>query len=787
MPCILASTLVTFCIKQHCRIKGFLVFLSIIPLITYGQQNYTLSGKITDSETGEDLIGVTIFINELGSGATTNAYGFYSLSLPEGNYSVRYSYVGYKSEERMLELDSDHILNIEISSSVIDLDEVVISAESKTRNITSAESGIEKLNLKEIEKIPVFFGETDILKTIQLLPGISNTTEGSTGFNVRGGSMGQNLILLDEATVYSSSHLMGFFSVFNSDALKNVTLYKGSIPANYGGRASSVLDVTMNNGNNKRISASGGIGLISTRLTFECPIFKDRMSFIISGRRTYGDLFAKLLFPDRIVTDDVNFYFYDLNSKLNYTINANNRLFLSGYFGKDVFELESNIGTNWGNTTGTLRWNHIFNDKLFSNTSVIYSKYDYGFIFGSYGTEFQTGIEDISLKEDASWYINPDFTINFGLEGIYHRFNAGEIAGDSTSFETIINEKKAVEGALYIQNEHRITSRISTSYGIRFSMFSQIGPGWYYDYDDEGNLIDSTYFDAGKFAYPGFGFEPRIAINYILGEKSSIKLSYNRMVQYLHLLSTSTAGPPSDIWIPSSNNLKPLYVDHFSAGFFRNFMDHSLETSIEVFYKNMINTADYEDGANLFFDKHVESEILCGKGRSYGLEFFIKKKYGKLSGWISYTLSRAENKIEGINNNSWYPFKYDKTHDLALVAMYGISKRLTISGVWTYATGNAVTFPSGRYVVDNNAVPYYTERNGYRMPAYHRLDLNLTLTGKNRRRFKTSWEFSIYNLYNRYNAYMITFRENEAVSGSTEAVKLSLFGIVPSITFNFRF
>jgi|WetSurMetagenome_2_1015567.scaffolds.fasta_scaffold17007_2 hypothetical protein len=773
---------------KYASLNWLFVLFTLFPSIAFSQKNYTLSGKVTDSETGEDLIGVSVLVVGMGKGIASNSYGFYSISLPEGKYTLRFSYLGYETTENAIDFNKNSVLNIEISPSVINLNEVIISAEKDEKKIASAESGVEKLNLKEIEFVPVLFGEKDILKTIQLLPGISASAEGSTGFNVRGGSMGQNLILLDEAAVYNASHLMGFFSVFNSDVIKDVTIYKGGIPANFGGRASSVLDITMNNGNNKKVSVSGGVGIVSSRLALEVPVIKDKMSIIISGRRTYGDLIAKILLPGKLISDNTNFYFYDLNAKLNYTINDKNRLFLSGYFGKDVFELGNDIGTGWGNTTATIRWNHLFSDRFFSKSSVIYSKYDYGFIFGQNSLRLRSGIEDISLKEEAIWYINPNINIKTGVNITFHKFSPGELtSGESTSFEILLGEKRALENAIYFQAEQKITPVFSANYGLRFSTFSQIGPGWFYEYDSENTPVDSTWYGSGKFAFPHFGFEPRVALNYRLGSKSSVKISYSRMAQYLHLLSNSTTGSPTDIWMPSSNNLKPLYVDQVSTGFFRNFLNNSIETSIEAYYKNMINTVDYEDGAEIILNKHIESQILTGRGRSYGLEFYIKKKYGSLTGWISYTLSRAENKIEEINNFSWYPMKYDKTNDLSVVAIYKVSKRLSLSGVWTYATGNAVTFPNGKYEIDNIPVPYYTDRNGYRMPAYHRLDMSLTLKGKNRKKYKSAWDLSVYNVYNRYNAYIISFRESETVPGSTEAVKLSLFGIVPTISYNFEF
>ncbi len=768
--------------------KRLLILFAIFPLFVFGQQNYTISGKIYDAETGEDLIGATILAVGSDKGASTNSYGFYSLSLPDGSYQLRFSYVGYHSTLRDITLDGDLVINVGLYPSVQALNEVVVSSERDDKNITSAQTGIEKIDLKSVVQVPVLFGEKDILKTIQLLPGISSASEGSTGFNVRGGSIGQNLILLDEAPVYNSGHLMGFFSVFNSDAIKDVTIYKGGIPAKYGGRASSVLDIVMNNGNSKNLSLSGGIGLVSSRLTLEVPIVKEKMSIIITGRRTYADLVAKAFLPDNIIRDDIQFYFYDFNAKLNCTLNERNRIFLSGYFGKDVFELGNELGTKWGNTTGTLRWNHLFSDKLFSNTSLIYSRYNYGFIYGDFRIRLRSGIEDVSFKEDATWYFNPDYTLKFGFDFINHTFKPGEItSSDRTEYNIRLREKRGIEGALYFQNEHRISSRLNANYGLRLSAFSQVGPGWFYNYNEANKPVDSSYYGFGNIAFPAAVLEPRISLSYMLDENSSLKLSFSRMSQYLHLLSNTTSGSPTDIWMPGSNNLRPVIVDQISAGYFRNFLDNSIETSLEAYYKNIRNTVDYKDGAEIIFNEHVESQILSGKGRSYGLELYVKKRYGNFSGWISYTISRTENRIEGINNYCWYPVKYDKTNDFSIVSIYKIGRRISLSGIWTYATGNAVTFPGGKYLLNGIPVPYYTERNGYRMPPYHRLDFSLTLDGKNRKKIKSQWDFSVYNLYNRHNAYMITFRESETVPGTTEAVRLSLFGIVPSIGYSFKF
>lgn len=768
--------------------KWLTLIIVLFPLLVSAQQKFTLSGKVTDSATGEDLPGATIMASDFRLGTTTNSYGFYSLSLPTGEITLRASFVGYNSKEIQITLSEDLSLDFILEPNIRALSEVTVTSEKDNSNISSAIPGVGKLAVKNIETIPVLFGERDILKTIQLLPGISSSSEGNTGFNVRGGSSGQNLILLDEAPVYSSAHLLGFFSIFNSDAIKDVTLYKGGIPASYGGRASSVLNIIMNNGNSRKLSMSGGIGLVSSRLTLEVPLVKDKASFIISGRRTYADLAAKTFLPDDIISDDLQFYFYDLNAKLNYTLNSKNRLFLSGYFGRDVFELGDRLGTGWGNTTTTFRWNHLLSEKVFSNTSLIYSNYIYGFTYGDYDIRLRSGIRDLSMKEDITWYPNPGNTVKTGLDLNWRIFRPGEITGiASDDYRVALRQKRGIEGSLYIQNEQDICSKLKANYGLRLTFFSQTGPGWFYEYDVNNKTTDSVQFESMELAFPAFIPEPRISLNFMPGEKSSVKLSYSRMSQFIHLLSNTTTGTPSDIWLPVSNNLKPVIADQLSGGFFRNFLDDKIESSIEVYYKKIRNSVDYEDGAEIIFNEHVESQILSGNGRSYGVELYLRKKYGKLTGWAAYTISRTENRIEGINNSGWYPVRYDKTHDLSLVAVYRPARRITLSGVWTYTTGNAVTFPSGRYEINGVFVPYYTERNGYRMPAYHRLDLSLSIDGRNRRKWKSQWDLSVYNAYNRHNAYMITFRESEANPGTTEAVRLSLFGIVPSISYNFKF
>ncbi len=773
--------------RKHSKFYSLFLLILVIGVFQtsyVSAQKFTISGKITDATTGEDLIGTTIYVDGTTTGTVTNTYGFYSLTLPKGNQKISFSFIGYKTIIKDLDLSKDLVINIQLNPDNSLLDEVVISSEKKDANVRSANMGVNKLDMKQIKSIPVLFGEKDILKTIQLLPGISASSEGSSGFNVRGGSSDQNLILLDEAPVYSASHLMGFFSVFNSDALKNVTIYKGGIPANYGGRASSVLDITMKDGNNKKLAVSGGLGLISSKLTVEGPIIKDKMSFIVSGRRSYADLVAK---QSGALDDNMNLYFYDVNAKLNYKLNDNNRIFLSGYFGKDVFGFGSGMGMNWGNTTGTVRWNHLFSNKLFSNTSLIYSDYDYAFRVGD-DVDMSSGIEDYGFKQDFTWYLNSDNTIKYGLNITRHSFNPGVLTFDNEdSNDVVLEEKQAFESAIYISNRQKLGDRLTAEYGLRLSMFNQIGEGTYNTYNEDNEIISSETFAKGEIMKTYFEYEPRLSFSFLLNETSSVKASYNRMAQYLHLLSNSTSGQPTDTWMSSTNNIKPQVVTQYSLGFFKNFKNNTYEFSIESYYKEMDNVIDYEDGTDIMLNKNIEASILSGIGRSYGLEFYLKKKYGKFTGWISYTLARTEKKIDGINNNDWYLAKYDKTHDLSIVGTYSLNKRLSLSASWIYYTGNAVTFPSGKYEYDGFQIPYYTERNGYRMPNYHRLDLNLHLSGKQKKKFQSSWDFSLYNAYNRYNAYTISFRESETVPGATEAVKLSLFGIVPSISWNFKF
>lgn len=752
-------------------------------------QNYTVSGSIKDAENGEDIIGAIVSVKELeGKGTSSNSYGFYSLTLPAGDYTLVYQFIGYALQEKVISLKSNQTFNIQLGFSETTLGEVEVLGEKRDQNVKSTEMGVVRIDPKAVESVPVLFGERDIIKVFQMTPGVKSAGEGNSGFYVRGGSADQNLILLDEAPVYNASHLLGFFSVFNSDALKDVTLYKGGMPAEYGGRASSVMDIKMRDGNSKKLGVTGGIGLISSRLTIEAPIVKDKGSFMISGRRTYADMFLKLSKDKDIKSSQL--YFYDLNLKSNYQINEKNRIFLSGYFGRDNFGLADVFGFDWGNATGTLRWNHLVNDKMFSNTSVIFSNYNYRFKFNADGNDvkFTSSIQDWNLKQDFSYFPHPNHKVKFGFNAIYHTFIPGEIESDFQSFNDVkLTNRYALEGGVYVQNDHSITERFGIQYGLRYSFFNYMGEGKAYTFDAEGVKTSEQSYKAWQTIKTYGGFEPRLSAKYEVDKQSSVKASVNRAFQYLHLLSNSTSAQPTDIWVPSSNNVKPQISDQVSLGYFRNFKDNKYEASVEGYYKIFQNQIDYRNGANLFFNDEAEGDLVYGKGRAYGAEFYLRKQTGKFTGWVSYTWSRSLRTFDQINEGNEFPSRQDRIHDFAIVMMYEINDRLKISGNWIYYTGTAVTFPSGKYEVGGISVPYYTERNGYRMPDYHRLDLGLTWEVKTKKEYESSWNVSIYNAYARRNAYAITFRDNEDNPAQKEAVRVALFRIVPSITYNFSF
>jgi TonB dependent receptor/CarboxypepD_reg-like domain/TonB-dependent Receptor Plug Domain len=762
----------------------------LCPMLLTAQARHTVSGTIRDQKSGETLIGASVvLLGGAHSAALSNAYGFYSLSATPGKYSMVVSFTGYQNDTVALTLHRDTLIQVNLGDEGLQMQAVVVTAGRNDNNVSKPQMGVQKLSISEIQDLPVLFGEKDILKTIQLLPGVQSGGDGSTGFYVRGGSIDQNLILLDEATVYNPSHLLGFFSTFNSDALKDVTLYKGSIPAEYGGRLSSVLDVKMNDGNSKEFQASGGIGLISSRLNVEGPIEKDNGSFIVSARRTYADLFLKLSKDTN--TNRSSLYFYDINAKANYKLGDKDHLYLSGYFGKDNLGLGNTFGIDYGNTTATLRWNHIFNSRLFSNTSLIYSKYDYNITINSGNNDIGIAsfIKDYHFKEDMQYYVNANSKINFGIDVIDHATSPGVIsATQSSSFNPItIQNKHAIESAAYFSHDLTLSDKLGVNYGLRASLFTVLGPGSFYSYDSSGNAIDTATYGSGKVVINYFNLEPRASLSYKLTDASSLKLSYARTTQNLHLLSNSTSANPTDVWIPSSNNVKPEIGDQVSTGYYRNLKNNQYEFSSEIYYRILQNQIDYKNGAQLIANETVESQLIFGKGRAYGLELFFKKKYGRFTGWVSYTLSRTERQFTSVNNDSWFPATQDRTHDISLVGTYKINKKWTLSADFVYYTGNAITWPSGKYEVNGQVAFLYTQRNAYRMPPYNRLDVSATLQGKKGKKFDSNWNFSIYNLYGRENPYSITFEQDPSDPSKTQAVQYALFRFVPSVTYNFKF
>ena len=771
-------------------------------------QKFTLSGIISDGKNNETLIGVNVIIPDLKTGVTTNEYGFYSITIPSGNYKITISSVGYQTIEESINLDSNRKNNFQLSSNQEELQEVIITDKSKKTNIRKPEMSVNKLSISTIKKMPVVLGEVDVLKSILLLPGVTNAGEGASGFNVRGGGADQNLILLDEATIFNSSHVFGFFSVFNPDAIKDLKLYKGGIPARYGGRASSVLDIYQKDGSSKDFHMNGGIGLISSRLLAEGPIVKDKGSFLVGGRASYAHLFLKLSEKQK----NNAAYFYDLNTKLSYKLDPNNSLYLSGYFGRDVFSLNKSFTNIYGNATLNLRWNHLFSDKLFSNLSLIYSDYYYGLDLDFIGFKWDSGIKNYNIKYDFKNYISDKFKLNYGINGIYYSFNPGTIKpSDNNSGINAdqLDKKYAFEPALYLDAEHEISKKFAISYGLRYSMFYRLGKSTVNIYANNNPVIfnqeqqiyenaipvSSKFYEKNKVIKSYNYLEPRFSMAYELDENQSVKASYNRMVQYLQLVSNTSSPTPLDIWTPSDNFIKPQIADQVAVGYFKNFNDDKYSIEVESFYKKIQNRLDYIDGANLIANKAIEQVILNGQLRAYGLEFMIRKNEGKLTGWISYTLSKSEQQTPGrnpneigINNGKWYNSVFDKTHNLAVTSTYELNKKWSFGANFALQSGQPVTYPNGQYTYQGIVVPSYGLRNENRLPAYHHLDISATLTPRknDKRTWKGEWVFSIYNIYNRRNAASINFRQN-ADTGNNEAVRTSIFGIVPAVSYNFKF
>ncbi len=769
------------------KIKLFLLPIIFATTIITAQ-NATLSGFVTDAKTGEELISANIFVAELGTGTTSNEYGFYSITIPKGKYTIIYSYIGFKKEISEIDLEYSVNSNVELNPNSYEMSEVIVKGEKSDHNIKSTEMGTTKIIPKELQAVPVILGEADILKTMQLLPGVSQAGDGNSGFFVRGGNVDQNLILLDEATVYNPSHLFGFFSVFNSDAIKNAKMIKGSMPAEYGGRISSVLDIKMKEGSNKDFRFNGGIGLISSRLSVEGPIVKDKGSFLISGRRTYADIFIPLAGDETLSNSKL--YFYDLNLKANYKISNSDRLLLSGYFGRDVLGYEDQFGFDWGNITGTLRWNHLFSEKLFSNTSLIFSDYNYAVSIVDDDIEFKvtSGIRDINFKTDFQYFYNSENRFRFGFIGFYHTFLPGDIQSNGGTINSYtVPNKYGVELAAYFSHETDLTSRLKLNYGLRYSTYLNMGPSSVKTYDKDNFVTSNNEYESWDVITDYGGFEPRFSATFLLDETSSFKSSFARNYQYIHLLSTSTTSTPIDVWLPTTDIVKPEIANQVSLGYFKNFANNKYESSIEIYYKDMKNQIDYENGADLYFNEQIESQLVFGTGYAYGIEFYLKKNFGNFTGWLSYTLSKSEREFPDINDGNPYSARQDRTHDFSITGIYRFNKWWTFSANWIYYTGDAVTFPSGKYIVDGNTLNLYTERNGYRMPNYHRLDVGATMILKKTESSEMSLTFSLYNAYNRKNAYSITFEKSKTNSLNTDAVRLALFGIVPSITFNFSF
>ena len=784
----------------------YIIAFSFFINFSYSQEKFTISGSISDTKNNETLFGVTVYIKNLETGTSTNEYGFYSLTLPKGTYQITVSYLGFSEITEEIILNSNLKKNYKLTEESLQLNEIVVTDKPNKLNIKKAEFSTNKLAISTIKKMPAILGEVDIIKSILTLPGVTNAGEGQSGFNVRGGAADQNLILLDEATIYNSSHLFGFFSVFNADAIKDLKLYKGGIPARYGGRVASVLDIYQKEGNSNNFNLSGGIGLISSRLLAEGPIVKDKASFLVAGRSSYAHLFLKL-------TDNKNSaYFYDLNTKLSYNINDNNSLYFSGYFGRDVFSLNNSFVNTYGNSVLNLRWNHLFSDKLFSNASLIYSDYYYGLKLDFIGFNWDSGIKNYNFKYDFKYYLNDKTKLNFGLNTVYYDFNPGKIEPTDSSSginPDQLDKKYAFEPAVYIDIEQTLSEKISVNYGLRYSSFYRLGKQEINTYLNNEAVTFNQELQIYEKATPtgtksygrnetiaNFGnFEPRVAISYAINDDVAIKASYNRMSQYLHLISNTQSPTPLDVWAPSDNYLKPQLLDQYTIGYFKNFKNGKYTLEVESFYKEIQNRLDYIDGADLIANEAIEQVVLNGKARAYGLEILAKKNEGKLNGWVSYTLSRSEQQTPGrnanetgINNGEWYKTGWDKLHNLSVTGMYQLNEKWSFGSIFSLQSGQPVTYPNGQYVYQDISVPSYGLRNENRLPTYHRLDISATLVpNKNKnRKWYGEWVFSIYNVYSRKNAASISFRQNQD-SGNNEAVRLSIFGIVPSATYNFKF
>nr|WP_321412372.1 TonB-dependent receptor [uncultured Allomuricauda sp.] len=774
--------------------------------VMHAQEKYTLSGTVFEASSNESLIGVTVAVSELKTGTTTNEYGFYSITLPQGEYQIAVSYLGFREVIQTITLNQNVKQDFNLTEKTEELQEVVVTDNVEKLDIRKPQMSVTSLSSNTIKEIPVVLGESDVIKSLLLLPGVTSAGEASSGFNVRGGAADQNLILLDEATVFNSSHLFGFFSVFNPDAIKDVKLFKGGIPARYGGRVSSVLDIFQKEGNSKQFKVNGGIGAVASRLLIEGPIQKDKTSFLAGGRASYAHLFLPLFDIENKA------YFYDLNTKITHRINKNNSIFLSGYFGRDLFNVSDRFVNEYGNAVGNLRWNHLFSDKLFSNLSLIYSDYYYGLELDFVGFEWNSGIQNFNLKYDLKHYLGNKLQLNYGINSIYYVFNPGKIvpnSPDSGIVEDQLTKKYANENAAYIDVEQEITDNLSVEYGLRASQFSRLGQDAFFVYADdnavefdaftqtygEANPLDTINPGRSKTLETFFNLEPRISMSYTFKENNSIKASYTRLAQYLHLISNTNSPTPLDVWTPSGPFVEPQLLDQYAIGYFRNIKAGAYSLEAETFYKTIQNRIDYIDGANLIANDAIEQVILNGEARAYGLELLLRKNEGRVTGWLAYTLSKSEQRTPGrsdletgINMGEWYNTPYDKTHDLSFYGSFELNEKWSFNANFIYQTGQPTNYPIGQFEFEDVTVPYYGLRNEERLPDYHRLDISAVLTPKRnkQRKVQSEWVFSIYNAYNRKNAASINFRENED-TGRNEAVRTSIFGIIPSVTYNFKF
>ncbi|MES1250373.1 MAG: TonB-dependent receptor [Chitinophaga rupis] len=772
------------------RLLTCLLVVLFLRLQAQEAPKHTISGTVRAKVSGESILRATVAVDGKNTGVTTNDYGFFSITLPNGKYTLIISAVGWETKEINVDLYENLQLQTTLEIQGTQLQDATVTAQARGRSIRGTQMGVEHLSTREIKNVPVLFGERDVLKTLQLLPGVKPVSQGTSGLSVRGGSADQNLILLDEAPVYNAAHLLGFFSTFNSDAIKDVTLYKGDMPAQYGGRLSSVVDVRMNDGNNQDFHVNGGLGVISAKLNAEGPIEKGQSSFLVSGRRTYVDMFTRL--SSDSTKNKNSLYFYDLNAKLNFTLSRRDKLFISGYFGRDNLSNADIFGINWGNATATVRWNHTFGPRLFSNTSLIYSNYDYKLKFSNNGSQFgvKSGLRDFNFKEELQYYPNPRNNIRMGVNAIYHTLNPGMLnAGGPKSGvnDTSFQKRYGLENAAFISNDWKVTNKLNISYGARVTAFSALGKGDFYTVNVAGQVTDTLHNTDGGIVKTYFTPEVRASFSYQLGGASSIKASYAGNTQNMHLLSTSNGGFPTDRWVASNNMIKPERSHQVSVGYYKNLNEDKYEITVETYYKALENQIDYRDGANVVSTGTIETELLYGKGRAYGFEGMLRKKTGRLTGWIGYTYSRSQKKIGGINNGDWYNAVQDRPHTISIVGMYKLNPKWMLSATWVYNTGNAVSFPSGKYQADGRTVYYYSERNGYRMPAYHRLDLGATVQLKQRKHLSSELAFGVYNAYARNNAFIITFRDNKDDPNKTEAVRTTLFSIVPFISYNFKF